>query len=121
MKFAKVEETGGLVIKAYEPGSILIGEKKYRKNLLLMADRTDEWAVDEAEHLGFEDFNPLLALKPELIILGTGARQVFPPQNTMAQIMGLGIGLEVMDTGAACRTYNILMSEDRNVLAGLIL
>jgi uncharacterized protein len=63
----------------------------------------------------------ILALKPELIIIGTGNKLVFPAVELYSSIIQHGIGVDFMDTGAACRTYNILMSEDRDVVAGLIL
>ena len=64
---------------------------------------------------------PALALEPEVILLGTGESQAFPPGRRMTDIMRRGIGLEIMTTGAACRTYNVLMAEQRRVVAALIL
>jgi len=63
----------------------------------------------------------ILSLKPELIIIGTGNKLVFPPAEAYSAAISFGIGIDFMDTRAACRTYNILMSENRNIVAGLIL
>ena len=66
------------------------------------------------------DFEQILALRPEVVLLGTGARQRFAHPRLYASLSAARIGLEMMDTGAACRTYNILMAEGRKVLAALI-
>ena len=63
----------------------------------------------------------MLALEPEIVVLGSGTRQRFPELQLLAALLSRGIGCEVMDTGAACRTYNVLASEDRRVVAALLL
>ena len=63
---------------------------------------------------------PVRALEPELILVGTGARQIFPAPAFAAQFLRAGIGVEIMDTGAACRTYNVLVAEQRRVVALLL-
>jgi uncharacterized protein len=80
-----------------------------------------EWPVVAGDALHPADLGPLLDLKPELILLGTGSRQIFPSAETMAACLGKGIGLEVMANDAAARTYNILASEGRRVVAGFML
>ncbi|MET0288718.1 MAG: Mth938-like domain-containing protein [Pseudoxanthomonas sp.] len=80
-----------------------------------------EWDVVAGDALQPEDLAPLLELRPELILLGTGSRQVFPAPETMAACLGKGVGLEVMANDAAARTYNILASEGRRVVAGFML
>jgi len=67
------------------------------------------------------DLAPLLERKPELVLLGTGERQVFPSGRVLAAFAGCGIGFEVMDNGAACRTFNLLLQEGRDVVLALIL
>jgi len=74
--------------------------------------------VDE---LTASDLEPVLALRPEVLLLGSGPRQVFPAPELLAQLYAARIGFEVMDTGAACRTYNVLVGEGRAVAAALII
>jgi uncharacterized protein len=79
------------------------------------------WGPACAEDLAAEHLEAILDLDPQVIILGTGGTQVFPDQRVYLPALQLGLGVEVMDTGAACRTYNILASEGRKVAAGLIM
>lgn len=81
----------------------------------------DHWVVTDARALGADDLTPLLALQPEVILLGSGAIQVFPPAATLAACLSRGIGLEVMTNAAAARTFNVLAGEGRRVVAGFIL
>jgi uncharacterized protein len=77
--------------------------------------------VHTVEGLDRDALVPALAMSPEILILGTGERLQFPASALYAELAGRGIGLEVMDTAAACRTYNVLVNEDRPVVAALIL
>jgi len=81
----------------------------------------EDWPVRDSASLAPDDLAPLLALKPEVILLGTGERQVFPPAAVMAACLSLGVGLEVMTNAAAARTFNVLASESRKVVAGFLL
>ena len=81
----------------------------------------ERWPVTDARTLSAEQMQPLLALSPEVILLGCGATQVFPPAATLAACLGRGIGLEVMTNAAAARTFNVLAGEGRRVVAGFIL
>jgi len=81
----------------------------------------DLWEVTAANALTAGDLEPLLALAPEVIVLGTGTRQVFPPPAALAACLGRGIGLEAMTSAAAARTFNILASERRRVVAGFVI
>ena len=81
----------------------------------------DSWKIGEMGALVPEDFAPLLALHPELILLGTGDRQVFPSAAVMAACLTRGIGIEVMANAAAARTFNVLAGEGRRVVAGFLL
>jgi uncharacterized protein len=78
------------------------------------------WGVDEFAALTEAHFETLAALGPELVILGSGARLRFPPPALMKALMQRRIGFETMDTGAACRTYNVLLAEGRSVVAALL-
>jgi len=81
----------------------------------------EDWTVLDARRLSVDDLEPLLALAPELIVLGTGERQAFPPPATLAACLQRGIGLEAMTNAAAARTFNILAGEGRRVVAGFVL
>ncbi len=79
------------------------------------------WEAGNLETLTFESFAALITLKPAVVVFGSGAKFRFPDMRIMAAFSQAGIGFEVMDTGAACRTYNVLMSEGRNVAAALLI
>ncbi len=81
----------------------------------------DDWRHAPLSSLTRADFEIALKLQPELIILGTGRKLVFPDRRMVWKIQSDGVGFEIMDTAAACRTYNILAAEDRNVVAALII
>ena len=81
----------------------------------------EPWPVSAAAELTAEALQPLFDLAPAVILLGTGARQVFPPAAVMAACLGRGIGLEVMSNDSAARTFNVLAAESRRVVAGFII
>ncbi len=117
-------ETGGGVnlVLACETNLVRVGDRDLRSSCIITADQIVEpWAVGGAETLTEDDLAPVLALEPEVILLGTGPTAVFPPVRLRALVQSRQIGFECMDTPAACRTYNILVSEDRRVAAALIL
>ncbi len=122
MRF-QLENSGGVnVVRTCEAGLIRVGDRDLRTSCILTADRiVAPWAVGSAETLTEDDLAPVLELAPEVILLGTGPSAVFPAARLRARIQSKQIGFECMDTPAACRTYNILLSEDRRVAAALIL
>ena len=81
----------------------------------------DTWKVGDPRAFTAMDLEPLLELDPEVILLGTGASQVFPPPAVMAACLSRGVGLEVMNNAAAARTFNVLAGEARRVVAGFVL
>jgi len=108
-------------ITAYATGEIRMRDRVFHASLIATRDAViEEWKPAPLEQLAIDDFARLLALSPEVVILGTGAKQHMPPPELFAAFAALGIGLEVMDTGAACRTYNLLLSEYREVAVALI-
>jgi uncharacterized protein len=120
MKLHRDSATGN-AIRRYEPGAITVGETTFQTSLLLNAeDLLEEWGVGSIEELAAPHIERLADLDPEIVLLGTGERQHFPPARLLAQIYAQGIGIEIMDTYAACRTFNILAGEGRRVLAALI-
>ncbi|MDA8389528.1 MAG: Mth938-like domain-containing protein [Gammaproteobacteria bacterium] len=109
-------------IRAYSPGEILIGEALYRRSLILLPDQIlPDWEPADFSALTESQLTALADLAPEVILLGTGRQLRFLPHTWLAGLQERGIGAECMDTAAACRTYNLLMSEGRRVAAALLL
>ena len=107
---------------SYGPASVTINEVDYRQSLVLTASGIHcPWPVRSLEDLIPENLAPIFATQPVVVLLGTGERQQFPEPKTFALFGERGIGLEVMDNGALCRTFNILVAEDRAVTAAVIL
>jgi uncharacterized protein len=109
-------------IRAYEAGEIVLADQVLHQNCLIAPEQiVSDWSARSVESLSSTDLQPIFALKPELVILGTGMRQQFPSAAIRAAFLAREIGFEVMDLGAACRTFNVLLSEDRRVVAALLL
>jgi len=110
------------LISAYGEGYIRINKQEYRQNLILTPVRIIEnWCDCGPETLGVDHFSPLDSDHLELILLGTGSKLVFPPAPLMQYFLCKKIGFEVMNLGAACRTYNVLLAEGRQVAAAILL
>ncbi len=86
-----------------------------------MPEYLNDWDVENFEALKTTHFQQLCKLRPEVVLLGTGQKIRFPTSELLAPLINIGIGVEVMDTAAACRTYTILMAEGRQVVAALLL
>ena len=109
-------------VTAYGPGFIEINDVRHTKPIRLTPDQPiAEWDIAGFEALRAEDFEAVLAFQPQLVLLGTGGRQRFTHPGLTAALARAHVGFEVMDTRAACRTYNILVAEGRRVLALLLL
>jgi uncharacterized protein len=122
MKLTDDSGPGIKLVRAYQPGEIRVGDDILHRSCLLCADRVvDDWRPQTLNELQVEDLEAIFALDPEVVVLGSGSRQKFPAHALLAKILSRGIGCEVMDTGAACRTYNVLVSEDRRAVAALFL
>lgn len=99
----------------------LVNERRLTASFVIAPDAlVESWPVRDAAAMSPDDLEPLLGMAPELVVLGTGARQVFPPPQVMAACLGRGIGIEVMANDAAARTYSVLAGEGRRVVAGFI-
>ena len=95
---------------------------RYESSLVVLPDRiVEDWNVQTFDALTQDNISALALLKPELVLLGTGEVLRFPDSKLLASLVAAGIGAEIMDTRAACRTYNILAEEGRNVAAALII
>ena len=122
MKLSIDYNTAKYTIKSYENGQITINEQTYTCNLIISPENlVADWSPTAVDQINSTHIEKLIAMKPEIIILGTGEKLTFPDTSLMALAMQQGIGFEVMDTGSACRTYNVLSSEDRNVVAALMI
>ncbi len=108
-------------IDSYKAGLIIVNGTSYSSSIILTPDRLiTEWMPERFQDLALQHIEQLTTLEPEIIILGTGHKLHFPAQQLIAPIFELNIGFEVMDTGAACRCYNLLISEGRKVVAALL-
>ncbi|MCX2896021.1 Mth938-like domain-containing protein [Stenotrophomonas lactitubi] len=109
-------------LRAADGRSARVNDRVLGNSFFLTPDQlVEQWPVTDVAALQVTDLEPILALKPALILLGTGERQAFPPAVVMAACLSRGIGLEVMNNPAAARTFNILAGEGRKVAAAFIL
>jgi uncharacterized protein len=103
-------------------GFVLLNGRKMTQSIIVTPEQVIEnWAPSGFDALTQNDFQALLELSPEIILLGSGARFRFLPPVTTKALAASGIGVETMDTPAACRTYNVLLAEGRKVAAALII
>jgi len=105
----------------YGEGFVQLNGERRESSLLVLPERVMDWPPASFEALAEAHFALIAELRPEVVLLGTGARLRFPHPRLTASLARAGIGLEVMDVQAACRTYNILMAEERVVAAALLL
>ena len=110
------------IIRSYGPGHFLIGERDWREPVLVTPTATTAWGVTRAEDLSLASLATLkrAPVPTELLILGCGPRAAFITPAMRAELKAAGLALEVVDTGSACRIYNVLLAEGRRVAAALI-
>ncbi len=107
-------------IRAYDVGSVTVNESVYRGVTVVTPDRIiEDWLQVAVHALETEHMRQLIALDAEILLLGTGRRQQFPEPRLLGEVIREGVGIEVMTTEAACRTYNVLLAEGRRVAAAL--
>ncbi|MCE9569837.1 MAG: Mth938-like domain-containing protein [Rhodocyclales bacterium] len=122
MKLHSPATAGLLSITAYDVGYIDVNGRRLTKSFLLTPQRLiDSWPPASFESLGEADLQAVAALGCPIVLLGTGPRQHFPAHRLLRPLIERRIGVEVMDSFAACRTYNILMAEGRDVAAAIII
>ncbi|MEW6164524.1 MAG: Mth938-like domain-containing protein [Pseudomonadota bacterium] len=110
-----------LAVTAYGAGYVTVAGRKLHRSLLLLPDRIDEsWGPPGFALLDIAHLAPLALLDCDVLLLGTGMQLRFPPAALLRPFYEAGRAIEVMDTAAACRTYNILAAEGRTVAAALI-
>jgi len=122
MKFAEDHNSANYKISGYDHDSIGINGLPHTQSLVLSPmELLNDWAPSKYSELSADHLDAIYAMKPEIIIIGTGQKQIFPPSEVLRRLAKEQIGYEIMDTQAACRTFNILMAEDRTVVAGMFL
>lgn len=121
MKLHLTQAEGKLLIKGYGDGWVQVNQDRLESSFLMTTEHHQTWPPRDPAALQPSELHAVVSLAPEVFLLGTGMRQKFPPLASLRPLMEAGIGFEIMDTPAACRTYNILMSEGRNVVLGILL
>jgi uncharacterized protein len=110
------------VLRGADGTSALVNERTLRRSFIVAPDAlVEDWPVADVATLRPEDLAPVLALQPEVIVLGTGGSQAFAPAATQAACLQRGIGLEAMTNAAAARTYSVLAGEGRRVVAAFVI
>jgi uncharacterized protein len=120
MKFTLDSRSDINLIRGYAAGEVRIGELVQHAPCIVSADQLIlDWRAHAVASLTAEDLEPIFALQPDVVLLGSGLRQTFPASAIKQVFVTRRIGLEAMDLGAACRTYKILVQEERRVVAAL--
>jgi len=110
------------IFTAHGAGYVTVNGKSFEHSIVVTPEQVfSDWQAQGFDSLNESHFAYLLAIKPEIVLLGTGTQQRFPHPRLYQQLTAAGIGVESMNTPAACRTYNILMGEDRKVVAAILL
>ncbi len=107
-------------IRSFQPGMLKINELTFTSSMIVSPSVIMAWPVSAIDKLTREAFDEIITLQPDIVLIGTGASLTFPDIATYGHLINLGLGVEIMDTHAACRTYTVLSSEERNVVAALI-
>jgi len=122
MKLHLTQAAGNQLITGYGANWIEVNAMRYEQSLIVLPSLlVQDWLVKDFDSLTEADFVRLAELKPEVVLLGTGAKHRFIHPKLSRALTEAGVSVECMDTAAACRTYNILMAEGRHVAAALIL
>ncbi|MEJ2631193.1 MAG: Mth938-like domain-containing protein [Acidihalobacter sp.] len=122
MKMTEDKGNARYVINAHAPGRVTINHSVYTRSLVIGPQRlVAEWRPRNLDELESEDIDVVLEGAPDIVLLGTGNRQRFPATEILRRFAEAGVGCEVMDNAAACRTYTVLMAEQRRVIAALLL
>ena len=121
MKLHLAPNEGLKMFSAYGAGYVAVGHVRYEHPVVVSPQSVVAWAVTGFEALQPGDFGVVASLRPEIVLLGTGSMQRFPRAEIARGLAEAGAGVEVMDTRAACRTYNILAAEGRKVVAAVLL
>ena len=120
MKIERELPVGANAFTGYGAGYVEVNKARHAASVVVSAESVAEWAPRSVETLAAEHVEAIAAAKPEVVLVGTGATFTFPDPAALAPLHRARIGVEVMDTPAACRTYNILLAEGRKVVAAVI-
>jgi len=107
-------------ITAYGDDYVMVNGQRRESSTIVTPERVVPWQAQKFQDLKEEDFKPLAELGADIVLLGTGPKQRFPHPKLTAALAAARIGVEVMDSKAACRTYNILVAEERRVALALL-
>lgn len=122
MKLHLTQAAGNQLITGYSLRSISVNHRRFEQSIIVLPNEViTDWKVGEFDALTTENFQGLLTIRPEVVLLGTGIQHRFIHPKLIASLTQANIPVECMTTDAACRTYNILMAEGRQVAAALIL
>lgn len=122
MQLSLDDNTAQYQIKAYDQGSLTINESSYQDSLIVCPNQLiHPWPVKSLETLAKADFDPIIQLEPDVLLLGCGNTLSFPGKDIIGYLAQNQIPLEVMDNSALCRTYSVLTAENRHVVAAIIL
>jgi uncharacterized protein len=122
VKFQPDHLAGTNAITRHEPGALWVGNLRFERSVLVpWRGEVAPWAPARVDQLASQHFDAVLGLKPELVIFGSGPRLRFVSPALLRSLIERGIGVETMDTAAACRTYNVLVAEGRSAVAALLL
>jgi len=121
MQITQVTGENQYMVTSYAPDHVAVNGVRYSASLILRPEALlPSWAVSDAAQLRVEDLEWIRERPPEILLLGTGSRQVFPARAVWRELRMEPWGIEIMDTAAACRTYNLIVAEGRAVAAALI-
>ena len=120
MKIEREQVPGRNTFTGYGPGYVEVNRERHAASVVVTGEQVIPWSVRSADALTRADLDLIVEMAPEIVLIGTGASFVFPDPAALAGLNAARVGVEVMDTQAACRTYNILLGEGRNVVAALI-
>jgi uncharacterized protein len=122
LKFEREQAAGRNLFTCYGEGYVEVNRVRFHESLVVTGERiVKDWPIASVDALQADHLAAIIELKPAIVLLGTGAKFQFPEPARLAPLYKAGIGVEVMDTPAACRTFNILLGEGRDGLAALIL
>lgn len=122
MLFHEEKNSSIYTVKSYQPGTLVINDLTYTKSLIICYNQLiPDWPPQTFNALTSKDLDILLQLKLELVLIGTGSKQHFPSAAILSPLIQANLGYEIMDTAAACRTFNLLATDGRKVAAALLI
>lgn len=116
------ENSANYQIRAFKPGFIQVNDETLTHSIIISPNKLiADWEPQDISELTSQHLAIIAEMRPAILLIGTGTHLQFPPVELYSNLIDLGIGVEIMNTSAACRTYNALTAEDRNVVAALII